>query len=94
MGEIVDHGDGGGAQLIGDRTQPSAVGNRLMAAAQKCECNVSHIKLRAGPLAERVIREEDTHGGYTTSLECAARPIAFSWFISGSMCSRNRMTEW
>ena len=66
VGEIVDHGDGGSTQLISDCAQPSAISNWPMAPAQQCKGNVSYVKLGAGPLAERIIREQHTHGRYAT----------------------------
>jgi hypothetical protein len=60
-GEIAQYGNARRAEFVGDFTKNRAVRNRLMAAFQEADGDVTNVEFRAGPARERVVSEEHAH---------------------------------
>ena len=62
--QTADDGHRRGAEFVGDRTQRQAERHGAMAPADECAADVANPELRAGPLAQRVVGEEDREGSH------------------------------
>ena len=57
--QVVDHGDGRGAQLARHVAQLRAVGDRRVSACEEGGCQIAHVELGAGAHCEAVVGDQD-----------------------------------
>ena len=86
--QTADDGNGRGAQFFGNRTQGQAERDRAMASADEGAADIADPELRAGPLAQRVVSEEDREGSHQIR---RFRPGA--WWDRVTVCSFRRVRD-